>query len=136
VTVSVDTREGAGPVAGLEAALVGARHELVLVVASDHPALSPAVLGLLIARARTSGAQAVALAGPHGGEPFLAVYRREALARVQGLLDAGTRRMQDVLVGLDAELVAEAEWRALDPEGATLADIDVPEDLAGLERFS
>ena len=132
VTVSIDTREGAGPVAGLEAALAGAQHDLVLVVATDHPALSAEVLALLVARARTSSARAVALEGSRGAEPFLAVYRREALGAVSGMLDAGTRRMQDVLAGLAPELVTEVEWRALDPEGGTVADVDTPEDLARL----
>jgi molybdopterin-guanine dinucleotide biosynthesis protein A len=129
VAVSLDAREGVGPAAGLEAALAGARHDHVLVVATDHPTLSVDVLALLVARARTSSARAVALEGPRGGEPFLAVYRRDALAAVRGMLDAGTRRMQDVLEGLDAELVPEVEWRAVDPDGATLADVDTPEDL-------
>lgn len=132
VTVALDTREGVGPAAGLEAALTGAQHDLVLVVATDHPTLSVEVLALLVARARTSSAPAVALAGAHGGEPFLAVYRRDALAAVSGMLDAGTRRMQDVLAGLAPELVTEAEWRALDPEGTTVADVDTPEDLSRL----
>ena len=136
VTVSLDGREDTGPAAGLEAALVAARHELVLVVAADHPSLSPAVLGLLVERARATTTQAVALTGPRGGEPFLAVYRRGALRTVRELLDAGTRRMQDVLSALAPELIAEADWRALDPEGATLADVDVPADLEGLARFS
>jgi len=129
VVVSLDAREGVGPAAGLEAALAGARHDLVLVVATDHPALATDVLALLVARARTSSARAVALEGAHGGEPFLAVYRRDALAALRGMLDAGTRRMQDVLAGLAVELVPEAEWRTLDPDGATTADVDTPEDL-------
>jgi molybdopterin-guanine dinucleotide biosynthesis protein A len=133
VPVALDARAGVGPAAGLETALAGARHTLVLVVATDHPALSPAVLALLVARARSSSASAVALAGPHGVEPFLAVYRRDALATVRATLDAGTRRMQEVIAALSPEIVAEPEWRALDPSGATLADVDVPEDL---ERLS
>jgi molybdopterin-guanine dinucleotide biosynthesis protein A len=134
VTLSFDAREGVGPAAGLEAALAAARHELVLLVATDHPDLAPGVLGLLVDRARTSHASAVALVGPRGPEPFLAVYRRSALPAVRAALDGGTRRMQEVLAALTPELIAEQEWRALDPAGATLADVDVPEDLAGLER--
>jgi molybdopterin-guanine dinucleotide biosynthesis protein A len=133
--VGVDARDDAGPAAGLEAALAGARHDLVLVLATDHPVLVPDVLALLIARARTSPALAVALAGPHGGEPFLAVYRRSALPTVRAALDAGVRRMQAMLGELSAELVDEAEWRALDPTGATLDDVDVPADLVRLETF-
>jgi len=133
VTVAFDAREHTGPAAGLETALAGARHDLVLVVATDHPRLSRDVLALLLARARTSSATAVALMGPHGGEPFLAVYRRAALPVVRAALDAGTRRMQELLGALSPEIIEEVAWRVLDPDGATLLDIDVPEDL---ERLS
>jgi molybdopterin-guanine dinucleotide biosynthesis protein A len=75
----------------------------------------------------------VALVGPRGGEPFLAVYRRAALPVVRAALDAGTRRMQVVLAALDPVLIEEEEWRALDPSGSTLTDVDMPEDL---ERLS
>ena len=133
VMVGLDARPDVGPAAGLETALAGARHPLVLVVATDHPALSVEVLRLLIERAAASDAQAISLTGPRGGEPFLAVYRSDALATVRATLDAGTRRMQEVLAALEPELIAPDEWRALDPEGRTLADVDVPEDL---ERLS
>ena len=133
VTVGLDARPDVGPAAGLETALAGARHPLVLVVATDHPALSVDVLRLLVDRAAATDAGAVALTGPHGGEPFLAVYRRDALGTVRATLDAGTRRMQEVLAALDPELIEPDEWRALDPDGHTLDDVDVPEDL---ERLS
>ncbi len=133
VEIALDAHPGIGPVAGLESALVTARHELVLVVATDHPELSIDVLTLLVARARSSMAAAVALDGPHGAEPFLAVYHRDALATVRARVEAGARRMQDALAALDPELVAEDEWRALDPGGRTALDVDVPDDLL---RFS
>jgi molybdopterin-guanine dinucleotide biosynthesis protein A len=129
VAVHVDARPDCGPAAGLEVALSVAREELVLVVATDHPALRPEVLVLLTARAATSDALAVALEGPYGAEPLLAVYRTAALPTLQRQLDTGVRRMQDVLAALDPVVIASSEWRALDPAGATLCDIDVPADL-------
>lgn len=131
IHVDVDARSGVGPAAGLEAALAAAGGEVVLVVATDHPALDTDVLRLLIDRALTSTARAVALAGPRGPEPFLAVYRRDALALVAAALDDGVRRMQDVLAALDPEPIEASEWRTLDPSGRTLMDIDVPADLDG-----
>jgi len=129
IAVHHDARPGCGPAAGLEVALRVARHELVLVVATDHPVLRPAVLELLVARARTSAALAVALEGPYGGEPLLAVYRSVALRHVRAQLDAGTRRMQDVLAALAPDVIATADWQRFDPAGETLRDIDVPGDL-------
>jgi len=129
VELHVDARSDSGPAAGLEVALAAARDERVLVVATDHPALQPAVLALLVERGRTSDALAVALEGPFGAEPLLAVYRTAGLAEVRAQLDAGVRRMQDVLAALRPEVIPAASWRALDPQGSTLRDIDVPDDL-------
>lgn len=130
VGVHVDGRPDCGPAAGLETALQVAGHDLVLVVATDHPVLRPEVLRLLIGRARATGALAVAIEGPYGGEPLLAAYRTDALATVRARLDAGARRLQDVLAALEPVVIGSAEWRAHDVDGATLRDIDVPEDLA------
>ena len=133
VMVQLDLRPGEGPAAGLETALTVARHELVLVVATDHPWLSPAVLGLLLEHAESSSAMAVALEGPRGPEPLLAVYRRDALEAVRAGLDAGTRRLQDILSTLRATTVASEEWSAFDPTGLTLEDVDRPVDLSRLD---
>ena len=128
--VAVDARADAGPAAGLEAALSAAAHPWVLVVATDHPALAPAALRLLADTARgVPGRAAVALEGPRGPEPLLACYRRDALDVVGGLLDAGVRRLVDVLDALDPLLIDRAALAAVDPDGATLRDVDVPGDL-------
>jgi molybdopterin-guanine dinucleotide biosynthesis protein A len=132
VAVAVDARPGPGPVAGLEAALTAAAHPWVLVVATDHPALSVPVLRLLATTARgVVDRAAIALAGPRGPEPLLAAYRREAVGTVTGLLDAGTRRMVDVLAALDPLVVPRDALSAVDPDGAVLRDVDVPGDLPG-----
>lgn len=133
----VDARADAGPAAGLETALRVAAHPWVLVLAADHPALPPQVLALLADAARAvDGAAphaAVALEGPRGPEPLLAAYRRDAVGRVTALLDAGTRRLVDVLAALDPIVVPAAVWRERDPEGAALRDVDVPSDLEGTD---
>lgn len=128
--IALDTRPGTGPAAGLEAALTAAAHPWVLVVATDHPALSTAALRLLADIARGADDRtAVALAGPRGPEPLLACYRRDAVATVTGLLDSGTRRLVDVLAALDPLIVGRDRLAAVDPDGAVLHDVDVPGDL-------
>jgi len=129
--VITDTRSDTGPLAGLEAALGAAHHELVLVLAGDHPGLGADLLTLLLDTARAlPQLRAVTLAGPLGPEPMLTVHRRASLAEVSAALDAGTRRMVDVLDRLDAHVIDEATWRACDPAGDGLVDIDTPDDLS------
>jgi len=129
VTVTADDRPGLGPGGGLETALRVARHDLVLVVAADHPSLCPEVLLLLVERARTMPGAAAAIEGTYGGEPLLAVYRRDALGRVSEQLDLGVRRMQSLLAALGPDVIPMATWRMLDPAADTLRDVDAPEDM-------
>ncbi|MEY3072023.1 MAG: hypothetical protein RLZZ353_219 [Actinomycetota bacterium] len=127
---AVDARPDAGPIAGLEAALAAAVHPWVVVLATDHPRLPLEVVALLADAARAAeGRAAVALEGPLGPEPLLAAYRRDAAGAVGRLLDAGTRRLVDVLGTLDPVVVPRATWTAVDPDAAALRDVDTPEDL-------
>jgi molybdenum cofactor guanylyltransferase len=132
VRIVVDGRPEAGPGAGLETALRLGEGD-VLVLAADHPWLSTEVVELLLAEAaRYPDRRAIALEGPFGAEPLLAVYRTTALPTVTALLDAGVRRLQALLAALDPLVVNERRWRAVDPDGRALADVDTAEDLARL----
>jgi FdhD protein len=131
-----DLRSDQGPLAGIEAALDGARYDLVLVLAGDHPQAVPAVLRALVDRLRARPeALAAALGDTRGPQPLVAAYRRAALPTVRALLDAGERRATRLLEHLDAVVLERREWRALDPSGATVVDLDTPQDLrAVVER--
>lgn len=133
-----DLRPGEGPLAGLEAALFAAHHPRVLVVAVDHPWLSADVLRLLVERVGGEGAAgghlAVMLGTDRGAQPLVAVYRREALATISALLDAGERRATALIDALPTHVVGSGEWRALDPAGDTARDVDTPADLPGAPR--
>lgn len=131
VRLGVDLRSDGGPVAGLEAALAGTDRELLVVVATDHPNLSPAVLAELVRRLEASPDRDVAaLVTDRGPQPLVAAYRRRALARVRALLDAGERRATAVLAALDP--IHLDDWRELDPSGHTAQDVDTPADLAAV----
>lgn len=127
----VDRRPDAGPLAGIEAALLDAAHELVLVVAGDHPRLHAGVLGRLVdTLAATPHAEAAAAVTDRGPQPLLAVYRRSALTTVRRLLDDGERRATALLDHLEVVDVDPRELADLDPTGAWAVDLDRPADLA------
>jgi len=131
VRLAYDRLEDGGPAAGLEAALEAARGELVVVAACDMPWIAPAVLQLLLGQARAHPETlVVALRTHRGPEPLLAVYRRQALPDVTALLDAGTRRLHDVLAALAPLEVGPAAWRRADPSGRSPVNLNAPEDLA------
>jgi molybdopterin-guanine dinucleotide biosynthesis protein A len=126
-----DRRADAGPLAGLEAGLVEARHDLVLVVGADAPWLSPSLLRHLARRLAASDqtTDAVAVGGERGPEPLLACYRRRVLATVTDLLDRGERRAGALLDTCTVEIVPPEEWRRFDPAGASLRNVNRPADL-------
>lgn len=127
----LDRRPDAGPLAGLEAGLRAATHDLVVALAGDHPAASPAVLAGLAARLGNEPTlDAVVLDTDRGPQPLVAAYRRRVHAVAGDLLDRDERRARALLDHLDVAVVEQADWHRLDPAGATAVDLDTPQDLA------
>jgi molybdopterin-guanine dinucleotide biosynthesis protein A len=137
-----------GPVAGLVAGLealerIEGDDGRVVVAAGDMPGL---VADVLVRLTRPLGADGDDRDGPptcvrleaglqrDGSRlavfPF-AVRRAAALAAAREAVDAGQRRLRTVLDRLATTTVREDEWRALDPAGTTLLDVDRPSDLPG-----
>ncbi len=117
-----------GPLAGARAGLRAAGTSIVLVVGGDMPDLVGAVLESMVAG--LVGFDAVVL--DHGGRPRplpMAVSREPALAAADRLLGTGERRLRALIETLATEVIPEATWRLLDPDAATLRDIDTESDL-------
>jgi molybdenum cofactor guanylyltransferase len=122
---------GLGPLAALAAALDALDAEHVLVLAADHPGLQVPLLAHLVALA--GEADAVACRRGPRLEPLVAVYRRApALAAARSRLAGppGGRSLLGLLAGLRTLVVEEPDWRRLDPDGRSFADLDDPADLA------
>jgi molybdopterin-guanine dinucleotide biosynthesis protein A len=134
VTITRDRLAYAGPLAGLLTGLEAAPDsELAVVVGADMPSLEPAVLRLLL-RAAEGGPDAWTLEGPDPaivGPLPLAGRTTALMAAARALLERGERSLRGLVLVTRAGRVLAAEWRALDPAGATLRDIDRPEDLPG-----
>jgi molybdopterin-guanine dinucleotide biosynthesis protein A len=119
-----------GPMAGLATgfAALDPAIEQVVVVGGDMPTLVTAVLERLLAGLERR--EAAVLADDDGPRPLpMAIRRSPGEAAVQRLLETDDRRLRAILEQLDVEVIAPTTWRALDPGGATLRDVDVPEDL-------
>src|SRR5438094_316039 len=59
----------------------------------------------------------------------MALRRNAALTAARLTLGHGDRSLLALLDGVRVATVPEHAWRALDPDGATLLDVDVPADL-------
>lgn len=123
-----DLHAGAGPLAGVEAALAAApdHHDVVVAVACDMPAVTPDLARRLAAAALELAALDAAVPRVRGRpEPACAAYRRSAAGPIAAALRDGRRRAADAL--------QELRVRWLDDEDPALfANLNTPEDY---ERF-
>jgi molybdopterin-guanine dinucleotide biosynthesis protein A len=118
-----------GPLVALEAGLAATQADRLIVVAGDMPSLVPAVLRRLLAALDDEADAAIlAVDGPRAILP-LAVAAGPARSAVHRLVLAGERRLGALLGELDLQVVPAALWRADDPDGRTLRDVDSPLDL-------
>ena len=134
--IARDDEPGGGPLIGVIAGLEESTAPTVVVVGGDMPALVPAVLLELDRRLASAPGSvgAVALMDGDRLRPLPCALRREvALATAAALRQAGRSRLRDLLERLVAAPIPESEWRAIDPEGRSLLDVDSPEDLAALD---
>jgi molybdopterin-guanine dinucleotide biosynthesis protein A len=139
VRVVRDSEPDRGPVLGLATGLEAAPNPIVLVVGGDMPTLVADVLRLLLEEV-AAGAPAAALEEGGRPRPLPAAFERSVgLAAARGVLAGGGSqsrsegaRLRAVLAALETVVIPEAVWRELDPDGATLRDVDRPDDLAGL----
>ena len=131
VTVANDPTEGEGPLAGLHTGLLAAvRSDEVVVAGGDMPTLQLAVLREMRRVLEEAGVDAVVLDDGDGPRPLPCVLRTwPAADMAHTLLHAGRRRLRDLLDGLRTAVVDVDTWTVLDPERATLFDVDEPGDL-------
>ena len=95
------------------------------------PLLVASVLRLLLEALGSSREAAALGSGPEGtAQPLpLALRRTAALAALETLGDPEQRSLRSLLRRLDTVVIPEPTWRTLIPEGATLRDVDRPDDL-------
>lgn len=129
-----DNEPFAGPLAALAGALLASSTELAIVVGGDMPAMVPAVLVLQLDRLRSDPSiEAVTLEGiddPARAQPLpLALRVGAGSTAASEALAVGDRSLVRLLARLHSVEIPAAEWRRLDPAGATTTDIDVPADL-------
>jgi molybdopterin-guanine dinucleotide biosynthesis protein A len=132
VRVIRDPEPFGGPLVGLLAGLEAVGEPVVVIGGGDMPSLSPDVLGLML-RTMTGADEsfgAVILEQRGRGVPLPAVVRTGlATDFVRRLVADGERSLRSLFERLPTRILDEAAWRPLDPEAATLRDVDEAADL-------
>ncbi len=118
-----DRKKSAGPLAGIEAGLTVARHEVVFAIACDMPYVPRGLAERAVAAARSCDAAMPRIDGRP--EPVCAAYRRSSLPAVTAALDAGRLRAADLADRLDVTWL-----EGLDPD--LFRSLNTQEDY---ERF-
>jgi molybdopterin-guanine dinucleotide biosynthesis protein A len=129
---AVDPEPFGGPLVGLRTGLEVAREPLVVVVGGDMPTVEPAVLALLVRTLAVASTEVACVTLASAGRlvPLPAAVRTGAATDAAArLVVDGERRLRSLFDRLRTEVLEESEWRPLDPGGATLRDVDRPEDL-------
>lgn len=123
-----------GPLVGLVAGLEAAQTEWAFVVGGDMPLVDRGLLDeLWEGCVGAPGApDAVVVHGPRGLEPLCAFYRGTALPSARATLDRGERRMSSFLRGLAVLEISETSARRVDPDLASLFNVNTPDDLASV----
>jgi molybdopterin-guanine dinucleotide biosynthesis protein A len=121
--VVFDRKRSAGPLAGLEAGLLAARHDVLFAVACDMPYVTRSTAELAVAAARSCDAAIPRHEGLF--EPVCGAYRKTSLPPIVGALDAGNYVAHDVVEQLDVT------WL----EGVDIAEFENLNTPADLERF-
>jgi molybdopterin-guanine dinucleotide biosynthesis protein A len=131
-----DPERHGGPLVGLLAGLEAAAEPIVLAAGGDMPTMSGAVLRTLVAALTAAeGAEAVLLVRRSVDQPLPAALRLGAATQAARRLVAEDERSLRALMGrLRLRRLREADWRLLDPEAATLRDIDRPTDLLDRQK--
>jgi molybdopterin-guanine dinucleotide biosynthesis protein A len=125
-----DRLPGAGPLAGLDAALAALTpsEDTVVCVAGDMPFLTPAILTLLRDHAP---AQAVVPRVAARPDPLCARYHTTCAPVVSRALAEARLKTTALLDELQVSYLEEPLLRALDPTLRFLTNINTPADLAG-----
>ncbi|TMD24400.1 MAG: molybdenum cofactor guanylyltransferase [Chloroflexi bacterium] len=121
-----DRHPGMGPLAGMHAGFLKARHTLVWVVACDLPDVEPA-LGPLM-RSLVQDCEAVVPLPGDEPEGVCALYRRALAPRIEAMLNAGERSVRSLLARCTVRYLSAIELRAVDPGLRSFRNINTPAD--------
>ena len=121
---------GKGAPGGVHAALSAARTGWVFTAACDMPFVSEAGIALLAER--RAGVDAVVVRWQGRLEPLHALWSRACLPLLSRLLAEGDPSLRSFARAVNAAIVEEREWRAVDPDGRAFANANTPADLARL----
>jgi len=134
VPVAVDRFPGAGPLAGIAAALEAAETDWAFCCAVDMPFVSEPLVRHMAGLALAGGHDIVVPRGEKGAEPLHAAYARSCRARFEERLRAGRNKVDAAFEGLRVRFVEPDEVARFDAGRRSFVNVNTPEDLEAARR--
>jgi len=128
-----DVVPGCGPLGGLHAALTEMRSDRVFVVACDMPYVDGRFAEYLLSLA--GDAAVVVPQTDRGYHPLCAVYTRACLEPVAARLAERRLSMRDLFAEVPTRVVTPAEMSRFGAPSRLLANVNTPDEYAGLDAF-
>jgi len=116
-----------GALGGIATGVGAASHPTVLVAACDMPFLRADLWRLLLSRAGEADVVIPRVAGEY--ETLHAVYTKACVPAMERALAAGRMRVISFFDDVRVRTVEEDELRAIDPDLASLTNLNTPEEL-------
>ena len=130
-----DEFEDAGPLGGLHALLKWMPSEWALVVSCDQPFVRVNLLHGIISHSDCT-ADAVVARTPERLQPMPGLYRKSCLPVVEGALERGEHRIQDVFRNLSLCELAGEDLDCLELEHSSFININTPQDVLEARRLA
>jgi molybdenum cofactor guanylyltransferase len=128
-----DIVPGCGPLGGLHAALTGMRGDRVFVVACDMPYVDAAFAEYLLSLA--ADAAVVVPQTDRGYHPLCAVYTRACLEPVAARLAGRRLALRELFADVSMRVVTAAEMSRFGAPSRLLANVNTPDEYAGLDAL-
>jgi molybdenum cofactor guanylyltransferase len=128
-----DVVPGCGPLGGVHAALTEMRSDRVFVVACDMPYVDGRFAEYLLSLA--GDAAVVVPQTDRGYHPLCAVYTRACLEPVAARLAERRLALRDLFAEVPTRIVTPAEMSRFGAPSRLLANVNTPDEYAGLDAF-
>lgn len=128
-----DIHQGKGSLGGIYSGITRSSRFHSLVVAGDMPFLNTALLRHMAAI--SVGFDVVIPRIGDGVEPLCAVYSKNCLAPIEGLMRRGNLKIIDFFASVKVRYVEEEEINAFDPSHLSLFNVNTEADLAKVREL-
>lgn len=125
-----DVFPGKGAPGGVHAALRACRTGWIFAAGCDMPFVDPEAIRWLAAR--RDGSDAVLVEWRGQLQPLFAFWSRRCLAPLERMLAEGDPSLRALVERVEARVVPEEAWRALDPHGRCFENVNTASDVARL----